>query len=652
MPVVPVLVGATLAMLAVTPALPVGVVGWLVLERTLWRTRWLTLAALVALAALLVPPWRASWLLLHVQGWQAVAEAWPWWWARLDTWQAVLVCEAPMGVPLGVLGAVIAHQAGGRRASGAPWEPVTIRQRDRAEAREARRISNRLDNPMAAAGCSAPPLAVARADGDLAAWREGDFVVMPRAMRGRALAVAGRPGMGKTVLLRRLVAADGAAGRRSVVVDCKGTEPRLAWELIEAWQAGAGYVPTYRLWGETSPLDGWQGDGRELANRLLAGQEWSEIWYKRVASRVVRLACAAPAGVPRSAEEFLGRLTATGLLEAYQGAGAEVLAEIQDLTRERGFAGVRLRYADYFDALAGRFDGDWTWSDGEVLFLRLPTLAEPEDAAGAFGFLLGDLAAYAVQRKARLGDDLHIVIDEFSAVAGARAAIDLAERLRDVGVMVTFVAQSWEGFGPPDLRERLLAACAALVVLGMDHPEPLLAAAGTRMVPEQSWSLDHHGPTGQARLGMVERPLVDPNAVRRAETGECWVLSGGRYLHGQVVRPSALPWPAPALRAAREAVEVVRVDGHQGGPGQALERRERPLVVPGDHVVTEALPAPRLALVARQLAARVQSGELELAGELATAFGLEAELAALVAAQREPVGLAKVLLALVRRWRP
>ena len=81
-------------------------------------------------------------------------------------------------------------------------------------------------------------------------------------------------------------------------------------------------------------------------------------------------------------------------------------------------------------------------------------------------------------------------------------------------------------------------------------------------------------------------------------------------------------------------------------------RRERPLAALGGPAPPEALPAPRLPLVARQLAARVQSGELELAGELATAFGLEAELAAMVEAQqRRPVGLGQLLLALVR-WRP
>jgi hypothetical protein len=41
-----------------------------------------------------------------------------------------------------------------------------------------------------------------------------------------------------------------------------------------------------------------------------------------------------------------------------------------------------------------------------------------------------------------------VYLEEFSAVSdGARAAIDLAERLRDAGVGVVFVVQSYEGLG-------------------------------------------------------------------------------------------------------------------------------------------------------------------------------------------------------------
>jgi hypothetical protein len=643
---------ALVASLLFLPGLVAAGVTAAILRGRDWRLRWLTLAALAVLAVEVLW-WRESLLALHLTPWTGgywlgALHRGPGQAARVAALLYVRAwCEAPLGVPLGVLGAVASVATGSRQGAGAPWHPATMAAGVKAEEREARRLTKLLADPAAAASCSGPPLAVARAGGDLAAWRQGEFLVPP-ALRGRALAVAGRPGSGKTVAAGRLVAADGARGRRSIFIDAKGTDPELAWSLVDAWQHGAGYAPEYRLWPATA-LDGWRGDGAELANRLLAGQAWSDAWYRLLASRTVRLACQAPAGPPRSADEFVRRLTAEGLRAAYAGTDETVLADVERLTRERNFAGVQLRYANYFDALRGRFEGSWSWDAGELLFLRLNTLAEQEDRAAAFAFLCADLAAWAATRKARLGDDVTIYVDEFSAVSdGAWHAIDLAERLRDVGVGVVFLAQSWEGFGPPDLRERLLASCAGLIVLGMDHPEPLLAAAGTAMVLEQTWNLDHHGPTGQARLGMVERPKVDPNAVRAAGVGECWVLSGGRYAHGQVVGASRAPWPAPAVRAAVASVEVSRGSDDQGGPGRAIARRERPLAVPGQEV--PALPAPRRALVARQLGARVASGELELAGELATAFGLEAELAAMVEAMRPRPRWHEVLSFLVRWW--
>ena len=249
----------------------------------------------------------------------------------------------------------------------------------------------------------------------------------------------------------------------------------------------------------------------------------------------------------------------------------------------------------------------------------MATLAEPEDRGAAFGFLCADLAAWAATRKARLGrrrDHLRRRVLAPSAMGpGMPSTWPSGSGTSASGVV--FLAQSWEGFGPPELRERLLAACAALVVLGMDRPEPLLAAAGSVQVARAELAArppwpDRAGPAAAWSSG----PPVDPNAVRRAEVGECWVVSGGRYLHGQV-RPALGAAVAGAGPAGGGGGRRGRagVDHHAGSPGRAVERRERPLAVPGAE--PPALPAPRLALVARQLAARVQSGELELAGELA-----------------------------------
>jgi hypothetical protein len=75
-------------------------------------------------------------------------------------------------------------------------------------------------------------------------------------------------------------------------------------------------------------------------------------------------------------------------------------------------------------------------------------LAAREDVSAAFRLLVEDLGHYVVARKDRDDQGMTVCLEEFSAVSdGARAAIDLAERLRDAGVGVVFVVQSYEGLG-------------------------------------------------------------------------------------------------------------------------------------------------------------------------------------------------------------
>jgi hypothetical protein len=75
-------------------------------------------------------------------------------------------------------------------------------------------------------------------------------------------------------------------------------------------------------------------------------------------------------------------------------------------------------------------------------------LAAREDVSAAFRLLLEDLGHYGVARKDRDDQGMTVYLEEFSAVSdGARATIDLAERLRDAGVGVVFVVRSYEGLG-------------------------------------------------------------------------------------------------------------------------------------------------------------------------------------------------------------
>jgi hypothetical protein len=121
-------------------------------------------------------------------------------------------------------------------------------------------------------------------------------------------------------------------------------------------------------------------------------------------------------------------------------------------------------------------------------------LAAREDASAAFRLLLEDLGHYGVARKDRDDQGMTVYLEEFSAVSdGARAAIDLAERLRDAGVGVVFVVQSYEGLGDEHQAARLLGSSAALIVHRMPQPERLLPPperSGPRSRPGSSTSGD------------------------------------------------------------------------------------------------------------------------------------------------------------------
>jgi hypothetical protein len=174
-----------------------------------------------------------------------------------------------------------------------------------------------------------------------------------------------------------------------------------------------------------------------------------------------------------------------------------------------------------------------------------------------------------------VGDDVLLVLDEFSAVQGGTdQAIHLAERLRDVGVPVVFGAQSPEGLGNERQQWRLLHTIGGgLVLHQLADPELLVGLAGTVRTPEQAWQLDPWGPAGQARVHMTDRPRVDPNQVRQLHPGEAFLIQAGRAVKLSVLQapvPAQVQEEASALRAAAmDAAEPVYVaEGIIGAPPQ------------------------------------------------------------------------------------
>jgi hypothetical protein len=180
--------------------------------------------------------------------------------------------------------------------------------------------------------------------------------------------------------------------------------------------------------------------------------------------------------------------------------------------------------------------------------------------------VLEDYGHYATGRKPRQGEDAVLMLDEFSALAsGVDSAINLIERLRDVGVQVVVAAQSVEGLGDHRQAPRLLASCAGgIVVQQCPDPERLLALAGQVRVLEHNWELDHYGPRGFAKARMSDRPRIDPEAVRQARPGEAWVIQAGQSIHLRVLPPPAVAperaEPAGTMPLADDTIPLPRVE--------------------------------------------------------------------------------------------
>jgi hypothetical protein len=540
-----------------------------------------------------IHPW---WLLAHGHGI-----------GSLITWPLlVFACQAPLGIPTGAMVGALSVARGERLAAGADWSPYSQRQALLAEvhaARQVARATRRHHEPTNSAWT--PALGIAYPGGDLYPWlrRRGRIteVVIPEREQRLAMAVLGIPGSGKTFTLLRRVWIAARSGMRVVFVDCKGTDPGLAWQVTCAYRlvnpgAIVGFWPT-------QPLDLWRGDGMAIANRLLAVEDWASegggLYYRRMATLALQLACTPPSGPPRNSQAFLRRLDIRKLQQLWRG-DATAQADLEQLAADpQVLAGVRGRYSAFFRALSGTADGCWGLEDVDLAVVTIPTIASRTDADAAIRLVLEDLGHFATKRKARVGDDVLLVLDEFSAVQGGTdQAIHLAERLRDVGVPVIFGAQSPEGLGDERQQWRLLHTIGGgLVLHQLADPNRLVGLAGTVRTPERAWQLDGWGPAGQARVHMEDRPRVDPNQVRQLHPGEAFVIQAGRAVKLSVLQapiPAQVQEEASALRAAAlSAAEPVYVtEGIAGAPPQVE------LWQPNQPALDQPDPAPLLALAA------------------------------------------------------
>jgi hypothetical protein len=212
-------------------------------------------------------------------------------------------------------------------------------------------------------------------------------------MQGRSRLIVGTSGTGKTTDIEREAFRAARDGRKFFLIDGKGTDPGLVERALAGYLAANPFAKV-ALWPEL-PMDGWRGTPVALHNRLMAMLGWSELYYKDVASLLLRLALNAPGedGPVQNSSQLMARMDPELLVRLYE-HDPDRLREAQSLVgrdQARAVKGAITRFANFFAAVAGGFDaaeGGWSFEDVDFAYFRAPYLAERDDADSCMRLLL------------------------------------------------------------------------------------------------------------------------------------------------------------------------------------------------------------------------------------------------------------------------
>src|SRR4051794_21355228 len=370
---------------------------------------------------------------------------------------------------------------------------------------------------------------------------------------GRHTLVVGATGSGKTVTQAWIAGRLVREGYGAVVIDPKGD--RLLHDELE--HAARKARRALRVWTPEGPAvynPFAHGTDTELADKVLAGETYTEPHYLRQAQRYLGHAVRAlrasgrPITVMTLAEamvpdhlEYLGRALPDEHAKRVHDYVDSLSAE-----QRRGLAGTRDRLAilaesDVADFLFRREPTRHTVDllaavrRRDVVLFRLDADRRPLMASMLAAAIVQDLLTIAAELQHQPVPTL-VLVDEFSAVA-AGGVVRLFGRGRSAGLSLVLGTQEFADLRPPDnptLADQVLGNVTTLIAHRQVVPasaETVAGVIGTR----GTWThtertetfLGAGAPTGEGTRTRTREFVVHPDTIKRLPTGYAAVTSPG-----------------------------------------------------------------------------------------------------------------------------
>jgi hypothetical protein len=264
-------------------------------------------------------------------------------------------------------------------------------------------------------------------------------------------------------------------------------------------------------------------------------------------------------------DELLRRLDVDELAALWEGRPLQ-LKDIEAIGDH--LPGARLRYADFFAALAGAFDrGHWSYEDVDLAVLTVPTLLSKAEADAAMRVVLEDYGHYATGRKPRERARTPCWSWTSSPPSppawtrpstwpsgSATSASRSCSPPRASRAWATTVRRHAYWPAAP-----VGSSCSSARTRSGCWPWPARSGCWSTT---GSWTSTAPAASPRGRMG--DRPRIDPEAVRQAQPGEAWVIQAGQSIHLRVLPPPTVApepvEPAITLPLADDTIPLPTVE--------------------------------------------------------------------------------------------